>query len=287
MTTSTRLRAASLVMSALMWVLTVLSERWSSSVISVLVRPATIRSRTASSRGVNASTGRAAVPAWNAAKVCEQSRSHRRGDERIALGSGPDSAGEQVRVGVLEQEAAGPGPECVVDVFVLVEGGDRRSRELDPRPPAQRPGVWPRCRRGGASGYRRGRRPDAVRAPVPRLPARRVLGRPPRSKGRRRGWWRVRSRTMSWSSAISTRHRGCGVHDRGPFGLGSGRNRGLDGPATLRIRPGSDLAAQQREALTHPGQSVGGAGPSPAARHWPAARRRGPAAAPSTRPGRG
>jgi hypothetical protein len=87
----------------------------------------------------------------------QQPAGHPRGDHRVAPGDGPDRAQQLCRLGVLEQEGAGPGPQRREGVLVEVEGGEPvpavgRSRPtttrivvdlpapLGPRKPVTRPG---------------------------------------------------------------------------------------------------------------------------------------------------
>ena len=72
---------------------------YSSSAISLLVRPRATAARTCSSRSVSASIGlrRAARRARLSANACEQPRGDARGDQRVAVGGGVDRLGEQRR----------------------------------------------------------------------------------------------------------------------------------------------------------------------------------------------
>ncbi len=113
---------------------------------------------------------------------------------------------QHLRLGVLEQEARGPGAQGAEDVLVEVEGGDDDHVDDLGRDSAARPaGGSPRGRRGAACARPSARRrpPGAARG---RPPARRP---PPRRRspgpGSDSSSTRNPLRTMAWSSAISTR----------------------------------------------------------------------------------
>jgi hypothetical protein len=57
------------------------------------------------------------------AERLDQPAGHRRCHDRVAAGDGPHAGQQLSRRGVLEEEAAGAGPEGRVDVLVEVEGG--------------------------------------------------------------------------------------------------------------------------------------------------------------------
>ena len=206
MAISTRFRAPSLAIRLAMWVLTVLSVMYSSSAISLLVRPRATAARTCSSRSVSGSTGcRGGAPGPAVGERLEQPGGDARGDQRVAVGGGVDGLGEQRRPGVLEQEAAGAGPQRGVDVLVEVEGGDDDDGErvVDARPGEAR--GWPRCRR--APGMRMSNRHTSGRRRRASSTARRPSAASPTTS---MSGWALRIivspvRTISWSSATSTR----------------------------------------------------------------------------------
>ena len=79
-----------------------------------------------------------------------------------------DRLDEQLGPGVLEQEAAGAGPQRAVDVLVEVERRDDHDGDRVRRRPARRAGGSPRCRPARASGCRTGTRRAAAAAPARR-----------------------------------------------------------------------------------------------------------------------
>ena len=135
-------------------------------------------------------------------EALEQPTGQRRSQHRVAPRDGAHRVDEAGGRDVLEEEAAGPGPDGGVDVLVEVE---RREREHPDLRAAARGGAGsPRCRRAAASARPSGRRPAACRGrrraprarrrpdPRPRIPARsRIRAKP--------------LRTSSWSSTTTTR----------------------------------------------------------------------------------
>jgi hypothetical protein len=63
---------------------------------------------------------------WLAGEVGDQPAGHRRGQQGVACGDHADRVYELGGGGVLDQEAAGAGPERLIDVFVEVEGGEHQ-----------------------------------------------------------------------------------------------------------------------------------------------------------------
>ena len=243
---STRFRAPSLAIRLAMWVFTVLSVMYSSAAISLLVRPRATAARTCSSRSVSGSTGcRGGSPGPAAANALEQPGGDARGDERVAVRRGVHGLGEQGRAGVLEQEAAGAGPQRRVDVLVEVERGDDDDRErVGDAGTGQGPGgldaVEPGMRMSNrhTSGRRRrasstARRPSAA-SPTTSMPgwALRIIVSP--------------VRTISWSSAHEL------TPDRSCRAAAPARGRTA---VTVQPRPGFGPglagAAEQVGALGH------------------------------------
>ena len=150
-----------------------------------------------------------------------------------------------VGLGVLDQEAAGPGAERVEDVLVDLERGqdDRRARR--PGRDRRRSAGWRpgrRCRASGCPSARRRRRSGGPARPPRR---RRRPRRRPRCRAPAPTSTRKPARTSAWSSASRTRIIG---------GPASGR-RARHGRSRLPgARPASQGAAQRRSALPHPGQ---------------------------------
>ena len=111
-------------MMRLTWVFAVATLTYSSSAISALERPRAIWVSTSSSRSVSrsSSAGRRPLGVGPGGELGDQLAGDARREEGVAGGDDPH-AGEQV-LGrrVLEQEAAGPGPQRAVDVLVEVEG---------------------------------------------------------------------------------------------------------------------------------------------------------------------
>ena len=70
------------------------------------------------------------VRAWLAGEVGDQPPGHRRGEQRVAGGHHADRVDQFGGGGVLEQEAAGAGPQRLVHVVVEVERGEHQH----PRP---------------------------------------------------------------------------------------------------------------------------------------------------------
>ena len=128
MASSTRLRAPSLLMRLARWVFVVLRLMYSSSAISALVRPRATVASTSSSRAVSGSVGCTGGAPRRTANA-QQARGDVRGDQRVAVRGGVDRLHQQLRTGVLEQEAAGAGLQGAVHVLVEIEGGDDDDRE--------------------------------------------------------------------------------------------------------------------------------------------------------------
>ena len=189
-----------------MWDLTVLSAMYSSSAISLLVRPRghggqylflAVRERLDGLRRPRGGPGvreRLQQPCGDAGR-----------DERVTTGGGVDGLGEQVGTGVLEQETPGTGPQRGVDVLVEVERGDDDDGErvLDSRP-GQSAGRLDAVHAGHADVEQAHVRPQAA-APARRPAARRAASPTTSMSGWASSIIVSPVRTISWSSATSTR----------------------------------------------------------------------------------
>ena len=114
------------------WVLVVCSAMTRVVLISVLDRPWAISRSTSVSRWVSAPTvrGNGGPEAWPAGEVGDQPPGHRGGEQGVAGGHHADRVHQFGGGGVLEQEAAGAGPQRLIHVVVEVEGGEHQH----PRP---------------------------------------------------------------------------------------------------------------------------------------------------------
>ena len=262
MATSTRFRAPSLSIRLARWVLTVLRLMWSSSAISVLVRPrATVHEDLLLAGGERFDRLRRRLTGPCVGERGEQPDGDAGCDQRVAVGGGVDGLGEQLGSGVLEQEPAGAGLERAVDVLVEVEGGDDHDGQGVGRRRGRRVRGWPRCRPVRASGCRTGTtsgrssraRRDCL-APVG------GLRRPPRCRAGRRG-----SSQPGAHDVLVVGDEHPDAHRRGP---GSGQDR-VDRPAPLGPGAGRRRCrrAGWRARSCRPGRS-------PARRRPPAPARR-------------
>ena len=118
--------ASSFVRMRVTWVLTVVSLTKSAWAISPLESPRARSLRTSSSRAVSSDeVGGCAGGGWRPAANCSISRRVMRGCEQgVACRDDADGGGELLGADVLEEEAAGAGPQGLVDVLVEVEGGE-------------------------------------------------------------------------------------------------------------------------------------------------------------------
>ena len=110
------------------WVLTVVSETTSSSAISALESP-----RASELEDLELARGELVEAArrlgrrrGGARELLDQAPGDRRRQQRLALGHDADPGHELLGRDVLEQEAAGPGAQRLVDVLVEVEGGQHQ-----------------------------------------------------------------------------------------------------------------------------------------------------------------
>ena len=184
----------------------------------------------------------------------EQPTGHGGGEQRVAARDHPDRRDQLGRPDVLEQEAAGAGPQRREHVLVEVVGGehddpgrlperDDAPGRLDPvepsasgRPSARRRA---RCRRTSVDAPRRRRRPR----------------RRPRCRAARRGSSGSPLRTSAWSSTTSTRMAGspAGLVMVAPSWVG----RLASDPVTARSRTGRSRGCRLTcRALLHPDDSV-------------------------------
>ena len=175
----TRSRRPSLASRLLTWVLTVCSVTNSSAAISALDSPrASWRSVSRlpraqpASRAATRSPGRMPTvrrPRPGGDQIGDQPAGHRRREQRLTGRHHPDRVDQVLPAHGLEQEAAGPGPQRVVDVLVEVVRGQHQH-------PGRRSGRrwrrWRRCRPCRASGRPSAPRPGAsATAAVDRLRA--------------------------------------------------------------------------------------------------------------------
>lgn len=130
----------------------------------------------------------------------EQPAGDCRGDEGIATHRRVQRLHHPGRRGALEQE-----PARAVDVLVGVERRHDHDpqRRVQPRP-GEQPG-WPRCRPGAACGCRAGRRGGGSAQPARPPPARRRAWATTSTPSCRPSTVAGPTRTISWSSAASTR----------------------------------------------------------------------------------
>ena len=177
----------------------------SCSPISAFVMPRATERTMSSSRSVRAVVGsRDDGRVGPFAEVLEEAHGDRRRNEGVTGGGGADCLDEQGGTGVLEQEAAGAVANRRVDVLVVVERRDDDDRDRVRRRPYPPAGVSLRarraaaceCRRGTTSGRRRRARSTASRPSV----ASPSTSMPWASRIRR-----MPERTISWSSAMTTR----------------------------------------------------------------------------------
>src|SRR3984957_4906834 len=107
------------------WIFTVPSDRNKLAAISLLDMPAAMREKTSCSRPVRVCRSWAAgwLLAGPGGELAGQAVGGGRPEDGVAGGDGPDRGDQAGGLGVLEQEAAGAGPQPGVDVIVKVEGG--------------------------------------------------------------------------------------------------------------------------------------------------------------------
>ncbi len=130
MASSTRFRAPSFSMMLARCAFTVPRLTCSSLAISTFVSPRATAVSTSSSRGVNGSVGVRRLGSRSGG--CESGQEPHgdcRVDQRVPGRRGVDRLGEEGGAGILQQEAAGSGLKCRVDVLVEVEGRDHDDRQ--------------------------------------------------------------------------------------------------------------------------------------------------------------
>src|SRR4029450_9518741 len=120
MTAWTRSRRPSFISTQPTWVFTVASPTYSSAPISALLRPWPMSWSTSCSRG----GGRARSGGGGGARRLDAGTGARRGKQGLPGRPHPHGVDQIVPAHVLQQEAAGPGPQRGVDVLVEVEGGE-------------------------------------------------------------------------------------------------------------------------------------------------------------------
>ena len=243
------------------WYFTVFSVIPSSAAISLLRRPAVTSRRTSSSRAVSRSAPARRPAASQAREMADDPGGGGRGDRRLAPGDRLDHGPQLGGLEILEEVAAGSGPDGGEEVLLVLAHGEHHDRRLGPgrgdragRLDAGHPGH------PDVHEHQVGLEPEDQRDRLARRPTRGRRPRVPRPAAattRRRGTGRDRRRARS-ASAGSRSGSGRPTRRRG---------RETDAAAALRRARPVDRRADAGRPLAHRLQavvrSVGGAGAGP------------------------